>query len=133
MTNLADVPHARDHTGAILIDDGGVFRVADGRDSGVKNFFNAVVLPTDCYDFVLNSWQTRAPIPQGRAGSNYGQTCDGKLMIAGGEGFGEAHNNVDVFDGNTWMPYPSLVLMRHGSGLVFSCNCNQIHVASGSL
>lgn len=133
ITNLSDAPNPRDHSGGVVIDNHGIFCVAGGRDSGVKLFFDAVVLPTDCYNFVLNTWTVRASIPQGRAGSNYGQTCDGKLMIAGGEGFGKAFSNVDVFDGNNWTPYPSLVLGRHGSGLAFSCDCNQVHVASGSI
>eukprot|EP00804_Cyclotella_cryptica_P004103 CCRYP_019107-RA/>CCRYP_019107-RA protein AED:0.17 eAED:0.17 QI:0/-1/0/1/-1/1/1/0/302 len=131
--NLTDAPNPRDHTGGVLIGDSRMFCVAGGRNSGVKEFFNEVVLPTDCYDLLTNTWEVRAKIPQGRAGANYGQTCDGKLMIAGGEGFGEAFNNVDVFDGFAWESFPSLVLGRHGSGLVFSCACGQVHVASGSI
>ena len=106
--------------------------VAGGRDGGSVGFFNLVVLPTDCYNLATNTWSVEANIPQGRAGSDYGRTCDGKLMIAGGEGFGKAWPNVDVFDGTTWTSIAKLNVQRHGSGLAVDCLCQQITVASGS-
>jgi hypothetical protein len=42
------------------------------------------------------------------------------LILAGGEGFGQAFANVDVFDA------------RHGSGLAVDCACLQIYLASGA-
>ena len=129
-TNLPDAPNARDHTGGVLIN--GRICVAGGRDGGSIGFFNLVILPTDCYDPVTNTWTVEANIPQGRAGSSYGRTCDGKLMVAGGEGFGKAWKNVDVFDGKNWTSIAPLNLQRHGSGLAVDCICNQIYIASGS-
>jgi hypothetical protein len=106
--------------------------VAGGRNGGEVGFFNLVILPTDCYNPITNTWSVQANITQGRAGSSYGTTCDGKLMIAGGEGFGKAWSNVDVFDGTTWTAVDSLNVARHGSGLAVDCICNQITIASGS-
>ena len=134
-TNLTDAPNPRDHGGGGLVN--GRICVAGGRDGGDINFFNKVILPTDCYDPVTATWSVEANIPAGRAGSSYGTTCDGKLMVAGGEGGSktiskEAWANVDVFDGTTWTSIDSLNIGRHGSGLAVDCNCNQIYIASGA-
>jgi hypothetical protein len=77
-------------------------------------------LPTDCFDLETNEWSVHKNIPHGRAGSSYGTTCDGKLILAGGDGFGQAFANVDVFDA------------RDGSGLAVDCACLQIYLASGA-
>jgi hypothetical protein len=66
-TNLPDAPNPRDHTGGAYVN--GRFCVAGGRDGGDPDFFNKVILPTDCYDPVTNTWSMEANIPQGRAGS----------------------------------------------------------------
>jgi N-acetylneuraminic acid mutarotase len=133
-TNLPDAPHARDHVGGALIK--GRICIAGGRDGGDIDFFRKVILPTDCYDPSTNTWSVEADIPEGRAGSSYGRTCDGKLMVAGGEGGSktdkkQAWSRVDVFDGNSWTNIASLNTARHGSGLAVDCDCNQIFIASG--
>jgi hypothetical protein len=129
-TNLPDAPNPRDHTGGALVN--GQICVAGGRDGGSVGFFNLPILPTDCFDLSRNQWLVKADIPQGRAGSAYGTTCDGKLMVAGGEGGGQAWSNVDVFDGESWTTVDPLNRARHGTGLAVDCICNQIHIASGS-
>jgi N-acetylneuraminic acid mutarotase len=129
-TNLSDAPNPRDHTGGGLVN--GQICVAGGRNSGVDDFFNITVVATDCYDLESGLWEVKAAIPQGRAGSAYGTTCDGKLMVAGGEGFGQAWANVDLFDGSSWETVDSLNTARHGTGLAISCSCNEIYIASGS-
>ena len=131
-TNLPDASHPRDHTGGGLVQNDTLLCVAGGRDTGVVDFFDAVVLPTECYNLNTGSWEVKPNIPAGRAGSAYGTTCDGKLMVAGGEGFGQAYDNVDVFDGTSWETIDSLERARHGTGLAFSCVCNEIYIASGS-
>jgi hypothetical protein len=134
--SLPNARFARDHTGGGIV-NGTWYCVAAGRDGGVADFFNAVILPTECYDLSQGDngvWVTKANIPQGRGGSAYGTTCDGKLMVAGGEGFGQAWKNVDVFDGETWTSIDDLNRQRHGTGLAVSCNCaggQQVHVAVG--
>lgn len=128
-TNLPDAPHPRDHTGGALI-GGNKICVSGGRNGGLPLW--PEVAETDCFDLVTQVWTTEANIPQIRGGSSYGTTCDGKMMIAGGEGGGKAWTNVDVFDGSSWTTIASLKQGRHGSGLAVDCQCNQIHIASGS-
>jgi hypothetical protein len=131
VTNLPDAPHPRDHTGGAYVN--GRICVAGGRDGGSLKFYDKVILPTDCYDPVSNMWSIEANILQGRAGSAYGTTCDGKLMVAGGEGFGKAWSNVAVFNGTTWTTVDNLNIGRHGTGLAVDCTCQQIHIAAGSI
>ena len=137
VTNLPDAPNPRDHTGGGYINNRYIC-VAGGRDGGSVGFFDLVVLPTDCYDLQTNTWSVEANIPQGRAGSAYGTTCDGKyLIVAGGEGFRRAWDNVDAFDGTSWISWDNLNIGRHGSGLAVDCTNNspckhQVHIASGS-
>jgi Kelch motif len=129
-TNLPDAPHARDHTGGGMV--GGKLCVASGRDSGVMDYFNATIKPTDCFNFGTGEWEVHASIPQGRAGAAIGTTCDGKLMVAGGEGFAQAWSRVDVFDGFEWKTAASLQTARHGTGIAVNCAANEIYIASGS-
>lgn len=137
ITNLPDAPNPRDHTGGGYI-RGRYICVAGGRDGGSINFFNAVVLPTDCYDLMTNTWSIEADIPQGRGGSAYGTSCDGKhLIVAGGEGFNQTWRNVDLFDGKSWTRWDDLIVGRHGTGLAVDCNStkaceHKIHIASGA-
>jgi len=123
-----DAPNPRDHCGGALVNNR--ICVAGGRNGGEIGW--PEVAPTDCYDLSTGSWSVEASIPQVRGGSSYGTTCDGKLMVAGGEGSGKAWDQVDVFDGTSWTTVASLVRGRHGSGLAADCVCNQIHIASGA-
>jgi large repetitive protein len=137
VTNLPDAPNPRDHTGGGLINKRYIC-VAGGRDGGNIGFFNLVVLPTDCFDLQTNTWSVEDDIPQGRAGSSYGTTCDGKyLLVAGGEAFSKAWPNVEAFDGKSYIKLDDLNIPRHGSGLAVDCTknspCeNQVHIASGA-
>lgn len=131
VTGLPDAPNPRDHTGGSLV-NGNKICISGGRDSGETNFFANLVYPTDCYDLNTNTWSVEADIPVGGAGGSYGTTCDGKLMIAGGEVPGRALSDVFVFDGSSWTTMPSLNIARHGSGLAVNCRCNQIYIASGA-
>ena len=111
--------------------------VAGGRDGGDIDYFRKVILPTDCYDPLTGTWSEEANIPNGRGGAAYGTTCDGKLVVAGGEGGSkttskETWTNIDVFDGTTWTSMPSLNVGRHGTGLAIDCICQQIYIASGA-
>lgn len=133
-SNYPNMPDPRDHTGGALVNR--QLCVAGGRNSGVANFFGAVKRSTWCYDFKKRQWINKnATFPVGRAGSSYGQTCEGKLMVVGGEAAQKlAFNRVDVFDGKKWETPAFLQRGRHGSGLAVarSCTCGQIFIASGS-
>lgn len=135
ITNLTDAPNPRDHAGGGLVN--GRICVAGGRNGGEIDFFYKMILPTDCYDPATKKWYVEANIPEGRSGSSYGTTCDGKLMVAGGEGGSkapkkEAWSRVDIFDGKSWVSVDSMNKPRHGSGLAVDCICNQIHIAGGA-
>lgn len=132
-TNLPSLPKGaeRDHFGGALVKD--QLCIGGGRDSGKSPFFNAVVNSTYCYNFGTKKWVEKDKFPAPRAGAMTGATCDGKMMIAGGEGAGIAYNRVDVFDGTTWTQAPSMKRGRHGSGLAIArCSCGQIFIPSGS-
>lgn len=138
-SDLPNAPNARDHAGGALVvnqqsngNGAPMICVAGGRNGGQRGFFNKVVLPTDCFNLETETWSEQADIPQGRAGSSYGTSCDGKLIVAGGEGLDQAFDNVDMFDGSNWTSMPRLKIGRHGSGLAVDCACRQITVASGA-
>ena len=139
--SLPDAPHARDHAGGVLLmhsengsDSHAMMCVAGGRNGS----FNDTVAATDCFYFGTQQWHVFADIPQGRAGVAVAASCDnGYMIVAGGEGYGQAWDRVDVFDGVQWwlaQPSPSLQTARHGTGLAVDCEsgCSQIHIASGS-
>jgi len=128
-----DAPNPRDHTGGAMVD--GRICVSGGRNGGLDNW--PAVAPTDCFDPQTKTWSVEANIPVVRSGSNYGTTCDGRLIIAGGKRGGDRErdmiNQVDVFDGKKWETFKnSLKTARHGSGLAVDCKRNKIYLASGS-
>ena len=130
---LPDMPDdGRDHVGAARLKNGDIC-VTGGRNGGSKNFFNKNIGPTYCYSFDSQAWVKKPDLPAPRAGAMTGTTCEGHLMIAGGEGAGQAYSRVDVFDGNQWTRAPDLVEARHGSGLaVADCSCGHLFIPSGS-
>lgn len=137
-TALPDAPHARDHVGGAIV--GNRLCVGGGRDGGVPNFWETPVLPINCYNFHTNLWEVHANITEGRAGAATGATCQGLLMVAGGEGRepgtpGQAFFRVDLYNPETrsFSPYLNLTDSRHGSGLAIAdCSCGNIYLPSGS-
>jgi hypothetical protein len=126
---LSDLaPNPRDHAGGAIVN--GMLCVAGGRDSGVNGW--PFIAPTDCYNFDTRLWVQKAAIPQLRARGQYGRTCDGKLIVAGGDSDGKVYPNVDVFDGNSWVTIDALDIERHSTGMAIDCVCNQYHIVSGS-
>lgn len=122
----------RDHTGAARLRNGDICLVG-GRDGGSKNFFRKNIASVYCYSFREKKWNQKADLEEPRAGAMTATTCDGRLMIAGGEGSGQAYKRVDVFDGTTWTRGPDLLEARHGSGLaVADCSCGHMFIPSGS-
>lgn len=121
----------RDHVGGALVND--EICIAGGRDGSDGHFFEANIKTTFCYNFEKGAWSKRADMPGPRAGAMTAATCDGKMMVAGGEGDGRAFSRVDVFDGVKWERGPDLVEPRHGSGLAIAdCRCGHMFIPSGS-
>lgn len=121
----------RDHVGGAVVK--GQICVAGGRDSGRSDFFDAVKKETYCYNLKTGIWSRKNDFPSPRAGAMTAATCDGRMMIAGGEGNGRAYSRVDVFDGTVWKNAPNMVRARHGSGIAVSnCACGHLFIPSGS-
>jgi hypothetical protein len=82
--------------------------------------------PTDCYNLATNEWEVKVPIPQLRARGQSGRTCNGKMIVAGGDSNGKMiYKNVHVFD--------DLDIGRHSTGMAIDCMlCNQYRIVSGS-
>lgn len=137
-TALPDAPNARDHVGGAII--GHRLCAGGGRDGGAANFWESPTLPINCYNFQTATWEVHPDLPEGRAGAATGATCDGLLMIAGGEGrvpgtAGQAFARVDLYDPETrtFKTPTNLTDSRHGSGLgVADCRCGNIYLPSGS-
>lgn len=138
-TKLQEAPFPRDHVGGAIVD--GKLCIGGGRDGGVADFWNAPVPETVCYDFATSQWQNRTKIPLPRAGAATGATCQGYMMVAGGEGKthlyprGNAYARVDLYDAklDKYLNNTKLVRKRHGSGLAIAdCACGNIYIPSGS-
>lgn len=132
VTGLPNLPEGRDHFGGALVR--GELCVAGGRNGGAQSFFGATVASVYCYNFSKKAWRRAQDIPTPRAGAATERTCDGKMMVVGGEGkYSKAFNVVEMFDGMSWTKGPMLVRQRHGSGLaVADCRCGHIFIASGN-
>lgn len=131
--SFPDMPDAgRDHVGGAMV--GKRMCIAGGRNGGAEKFFKANIATTFCFDFESGAWEREADMPFPRAGANTGRTCDGRMMVAGGEGNGMGYARVDLFDGHSWVQAPNLVDSRHSSGLAISkCKkCAHVFIPSGS-
>jgi large repetitive protein len=133
-TQLPDALNVRDHFGGAVVDSGKLLCVAGGRDSGQTGFFEKNVVKAECFTFATNTWSLEADMPMPRAASAYGTSCDGALIVAGGEGNGQTYDRVDVFDGRYWSTLPSLKQPRTSTGLAIDCDCGgqEIYIANGS-
>lgn len=127
-----NAPNARDHVAGGVV--GGKFCIAGGRNGAATNYNFAPVYPVNCFNFATGLWEVGPPIPLGRSGANTAVTCDGKLVIVGGEGNNTAYSDMSFFNGVSWEKGPSMKSIRHGSGLLVSadCSCKKIYTASGA-
>jgi hypothetical protein len=126
-TELADVPHPRDHFSAAVLGD--KLYVAGGRDTGVADFFNAVEPAVDVYDFGTKNWTTLgATFPSPRGGTLASLHGD-RIAYGGGEGKGMAYGDFHLFDGTAFTQGPDLLTPHHGTGFA-SCN-GALWVAGG--
>ncbi|MBF6130214.1 Kelch repeat-containing protein [Nocardia brasiliensis] len=106
---LPDLPNAREHLGAAVID--GEFYAVGGRFV----LPTAFIRPTDVFDFATATWRSAAPIPHGRGGLGVGVIGD-KIYAFGGEGLGPSFDYTDVLDTATmtWSSAPSMPNGSHG-------------------
>ena len=122
-TTLPDAPHARDHFHAAVIGD--ALYVAGGRLSGgAGGVFAPLVPEVDVYDFTTGTWSTLPPgsdLPTPRAGTA-SAAFEGKLLVIGGEGGGQAFDTVEALDPSTgsWATLDSLNHARHGMQAIVS-------------
>ena len=132
-TPLTDAPHARDHFHAAVVDD--KLYVAGGRLSGgTGGVFAPLVPEVDVYDFLTGTWSTlpfESNLPNARAASST-VNFQGDVVIIGGEGDGQAYNNVDALDVATgnWTALDNLNNARHGTQAIVSGD--GIWITSGS-
>jgi hypothetical protein len=133
-TQLTDASKARDHVGGGIVDNGKLLCLAGGRDGGQSEHFERNVVRPECYSFATKAWSLGTAMPTPRASSAYGTSCGGKLIVAGGEGNGQAYKSVDVFDGTSWTTLPSLKHQRTSTGLAVNCDCGgeEIYIVNGS-
>jgi N-acetylneuraminic acid mutarotase len=129
-TQLPDMPTARDHFHAAVVD--GKFYAIGGRDRDI----NATTSVVEVFDFATGAWQTgRAPLPTPRGG--FGAAVLGnEIIIFGGEGGGpfsgtfdavEAYDTVD----DTWRTLTPMPTARHG---IQAAECNGgVYIAAGGL
>jgi Kelch motif len=129
-TVLSNAVFPRDHTGGAFVN--GRICVGGGRDGGTIGW--PLVAPTECYNITSKTWSIEDNVLAPRAGSSYGTTCDGKLIMAGGEVWdqGIASSQVDIFDGTTWQRIDDLNIARHSTGLAVDCVCNAMYIAAGA-
>ena len=132
-TVLGDVPRARDHFHATVV--GNKLYVVGGRLTGGDGGTFAPVIPeVDVYDFVSKTWITlpasgNLPTPRAASGT---VTFNGKVVVIGGEGNGQAYANTDALDvsTNTWTTLSNLNNPRHGTQGIVSGD--GIWITSGS-
>jgi N-acetylneuraminic acid mutarotase len=133
-TQLANANKARDHVGGGIVDNGKLLCIAGGRDGGQVDQFERSIVRPECYSFATKAWSLGTAMPTPRSSSAYGTSCDGKLIIAGGEGSGQAYKTVNVFDGTNWTSLPVLHQKRTSTGLAVNCACGgeELYIANGS-
>ncbi|MGH0031881.1 MAG: Kelch repeat-containing protein, partial [Myxococcota bacterium] len=118
-----DAPRPRDHFHAAVIGD--ALYVAGGRLSGgAGGVFAPLVPEVDVYDFTTGTWSTlpaASDLPTPRAGTA-SAAFEGKLLVIGGEGGGQAWDTVEALDPATgsWSTLDSLNFARHGMQAIVS-------------
>jgi N-acetylneuraminic acid mutarotase len=109
-SRLPDMPRARDHFQAAIVDSR--LYAIGGRDTEVGD----TIAETDVYDFATGSWSTtRSLLPTPRGG--YGAAVlDGEIWVVGGEDPQQAFSTVEVYDParDSWRVSDPVPTPRHG-------------------
>lgn len=92
--------------------------------------------PINCFNLDGQWWETRADLPEARSGVAVTGTCQGLLMIAGGESGGKSmsHSEVDLYDPvqHRFLDRTSFMTGRHGAALAGTdCSCGNIYAIAG--
>lgn len=132
-TVLDDAPHSRDHFHATVVDNK-LFVVGGRLTGGEGGTFAPVISEVDVYNFTTGNWSTlpaSANLPTPRAASAT-VNFNGKVVVIGGEGNGQAYVNTDELDvnTNTWSSLSDLNNPRHGTQGIVSGD--GIWISSGS-
>jgi N-acetylneuraminic acid mutarotase len=132
-TPLTPAPHARDHFHAAVAND--KLYVLGGRLSGgAGGTFAPLVPEVDVYDFATSTWSTLPPasdLPNPRAAASVA-VFEGKILVIGGEGGGQAYDIVNALDpvANSWETLEPLNFARHGTQAIVSGD--GVYVTAGS-
>ena len=132
-TALTDAPGARDHFHAAASGDK-LYAVGGRLSGGPDGTFAPLIAEVDVYDFTTASWSRLAAtsnLPTPRAASAVA-VFGGEILVAGGEGNGQAYDTVEGFDpsSNIWSPRASLNFARHGTQAIVSGQ--GVYVTAGS-
>jgi hypothetical protein len=122
---LPDMPRARDHFHAVVV-DGRLYAIG-GRDSELGAETDAV----DAYDFSSGTWKTglaQLPTPRGGFAA---AVVDGEIVVIGGETPERAESTVEAYDPRSdhWRALEPMPTPRHG---IQAAVCGgSIYVAAG--
>jgi glucose/arabinose dehydrogenase len=109
-TQLPDMPRARDHFQAAVV-DGRMYAIGGRQGDRLSPFgYN------DAYDFATGTWTTglaELPTPRGGYAS---AVLQGYILIVGGEGADLAYSTVEAYDpaSDTWTALANMPTARHG-------------------
>jgi glucose/arabinose dehydrogenase/N-acetylneuraminic acid mutarotase len=109
-TSLPDMPRARDHFQAAIVD--GTMYAIGGRAGDPLSPFGY----NDAYDLATGTWTTGlAPLPTPRGGYAVA-VVQGHILVIGGEGGGGVFATVEAYDpaADTWSALADMPTARHG-------------------
>lgn len=122
--SLAPLPTARDHVGALVVNN--TIHVIGGR---VDSFHTNSNLH-HTYDAQKDAWTFRNPLPTARSGHG-AVLYRGKIFVMGGEGTNRVFGQNEAYDpaADKWEQYAPMMTPRHGLGAAVVGDA--IHVAGG--
>ena len=127
-TRKASMLRGVDHAAAGT--DGEKLYVFGGRHTGVNRPSNGEDY-VQIYDPVSDNWSWGNGMPIGRGGMGKATYHLGYFYVMGGERQGGMHNQVHLFDGNSWSNGPNLPTAVHGISPAVDPPTGKIYVASG--
>jgi len=124
-TPLPDMPHARDHFHAAVLN--GTFYAIGGRQETA----NATIPKVDAFDLETRTWATLGTeLPTERGGFGTA-VVGGEILVIGGEGGGNTYDTVEAYNPETdeWRDLEPMPTPRHG---IQAAVCgNGVYIAAG--